>query len=123
MASLVFHTAPDVYSNEDESPKRKEKHKPKDSYNHSKALTILIEFLQPNSKTCLETAAESILKLMPESYQFPNPLGAFCILVSQLVEQIPYHHPAQAKLAWLIERLGWSASFTPWYDIKVRQSS
>lgn len=64
----------------------------------------LNEFLQPNSDVSLETAAESILKLLPEA-PYSNEVAEFGRIVIELARQIPYHHPAHVKLAALMEEV------------------
>lgn len=65
---------------------------------------ILNEFLQPNSELSLQSAADSILKLLPEA-PHSNEVAEFGRIVIELARQIPYHHPAHVKLAALMEEV------------------
>jgi hypothetical protein len=70
------------------------------------AFAILRDFPQPDSRTSLNSASTSILALLPDQDPYGMPvwrLGELCI---ELAEQIPYSHPSQLKLVWLLQQIG-----------------
>ncbi|RFU27689.1 hypothetical protein B7463_g8636, partial [Scytalidium lignicola] len=80
-------------------------------YTAAKVAAILQEFLQPDSKTSLEKAAESLLFLISANaseYAEVYSFGEICV---EFAEQIPYHHPSQLKLARLLKYLSRSPKF------------
>jgi hypothetical protein len=78
---------------------------------------ILKDFLQPDSTTCLESAAKLLLKLVPALSSSKSLAG----WLSRCACVIPWHHTSHLKLAWLTERLRWSPKISPdLADIKVR---
>lgn len=82
------------------------------AFSESKVFLILRDYLQPDSKTSLESAVQSILSLIPENASMSNEVclvGEVCL---ELAEQIPYHHPSQLKLVRIVEELSRSAKFT-----------
>lgn len=70
-----------------------------------KMFPILREFLQPDTAILLETTANKILDLLSEKSPNSTDVWAFGEICLELVEQIPYHHPSQLKLAGLLEHL------------------
>jgi hypothetical protein len=71
---------------------------------------ILNDFLQPDTETSLETTVESILKIVPDA-PLSDEVAMVGDIVLELAEQIPYHHPAQMKLARVMEGLMTSPKF------------
>lgn len=90
-------------------------------YSDSKALRILDTFLQPDSTMTLETVQNLILDLLPpwENRSGTQPAISFAYVCYEVALHIPWKHPSQLKLAWLIERLGWSDRFSDLANIKV----
>ena len=80
---------------------------------------ILRGFLQPDTTTTLELTANSILDLLPENHPHSSDVLSFGELCIELVEQIPYHHPSQLKLAGLVEYLGMSTKLGQIMNLKV----
>ena len=76
----------------------------------AKLAVILRDYLQPDSKSELEIVADSILGLLPSKARYRDefPLAYLCMEIAQ---QIPYHHPAQAKLVLLLHYLAQSPKF------------
>jgi len=87
----------------------------------TKVFQILQEFLQPDTKTSLEAAAQSILALLPENAPLSNEVSGAGEVCLELVDQIPYHGPSQIKLARLVGELSRSAKLTSRPDSRVRR--
>lgn len=90
------------------------------AFSESKIFLILEDYLQPNSKTSLESAVQSILTLIPENASMSNEVYRVGQVFLELAEQIPYHHPSQIKLVRAVEELSRSAKFTNPPDDRVR---
>jgi hypothetical protein len=76
------------------------------------AFAILRDFLEPDSKTSLNSACTSILALLPDKDPDGMPvwlLGELCI---ELAEQIPYSHISQLKLVRLLQQMSSSPKVT-----------
>ena len=71
-----------------------------------KLFPILRGFFQPHTAMTLESTANSILDLLPEKAPHSTDVRSFGELCIELVEQVPYHHKSQLKLAGLLEYLG-----------------
>jgi hypothetical protein len=86
-----------------------------------RALPILDKFLQPETTLSLENAANSILDLIASSEKAGRTREAinFASLCYEVARNIPWNHPALLRLAWLVERLGWSDKFSKLGAIKV----
>jgi hypothetical protein len=97
----------------------KERTAGKDGYTDHKALGILNTFLQPTGEMCLETAANSIVDLLPAQRPWTNEALSFASLCYEVALHIPWDHPSQLKLAWLVAELGWSKKFTNFAPFKV----
>lgn len=65
---------------------------------------ILNDSLPRKSEISLESAAESILKLLPEAPN-SNEVAEFGMIVIELARQVLYRHPAHVKLAALMEEV------------------
>ena len=61
-----------------------------------KMFPILRDFLKLD-KAMMESTANSILDLLPEKSPNSTDVWTFGEICIELVEQIPYHHPAQAR--------------------------
>jgi hypothetical protein len=81
-------------------------------YSQEKVFQVLNDYLQPDTKTSLDSTVHSILALLPEKEPLSTEVWSVGEVVLQLAEQIPYHHPSQIKLARLMEELTRSPKFT-----------
>ncbi|KAF7169899.1 hypothetical protein CNMCM6106_004769 [Aspergillus hiratsukae] len=81
-------------------------------YIEDEVFQILNDYLQPDTKTHVDSAVKSILALLPENNPFSPKVWKVGEVVLQLAEQIPYHHPSQFKLARVMEELTTSPKFT-----------
>jgi hypothetical protein len=83
-----------------------------------KLAVILRDYLQPDSRSELELVADSILGLLPSKagYRDEFPLAYLC---TEIAQQIPYHHPAQAKLVILLRYLARSPKFLTETKLRV----
>ncbi|GIJ91228.1 hypothetical protein Asppvi_010193 [Aspergillus pseudoviridinutans] len=81
-------------------------------YSQEKVFQILNDYFHPDTKTPLDSAVHSILALLPEKEPLSTEVWDVGVVVLQLAEQIPYHHPSQIKLARLMEELTRSPKFT-----------
>jgi hypothetical protein len=86
-----------------------------------KTFAILRDYLQPNSAMTLSSAEKSILDLLPNDDQYATDVLTFGEVCIEVVEQIPYYHPSQIKLARLLEHLGTSTKLTAVIIAKVRE--
>ena len=84
-----------------------------------KTLHILQDFLQPSSRLTVQSAAQSILKLLPGNDPYSIEVMEFGGTCIEVAEQIPYHHPSQIKLADLIEELGDYPAFVTRFEAEV----
>ena len=71
-----------------------------------KLFPILRDYLQSNTAITLESTVNSILDLLPENSPNLTDVWSFGQICIELVEQIPYHHLSQLKLAGLLEYIG-----------------
>lgn len=90
------------------------------TFSESKVFLILQDYLQPDSKTSLESAVQSILSLIPENASLLTEVYYLGLVFLELAEQIPYDHPSQIKLARVVEELSRSAKLTEPRDWRVR---
>ena len=67
---------------------------------------LLQDYLQPDSTMTIESAADSILNILPENDSSSMEVSSFGDACLDVAEQIPYYHPGQLKLADLLEYLG-----------------
>ena len=74
----------------------------------AKCLRILEAFLQSRSMMRMDTTADQIWDLLPATLSFSNKMYRFDWLCIRAAAQIPYHHPAQLKLARLLECVWWA---------------
>ncbi|GIK03849.1 hypothetical protein Aspvir_007924 [Aspergillus viridinutans] len=81
-------------------------------YSQEKVFQILNDYLQPDTKTSLDSAVHWILALLPEKEPLSTEVWDVGEVVLQLAEQIPYHHPSQIKLARFMEELTLSPKLT-----------
>ncbi len=72
---------------------------------------ILQDFLQPSSRLTIKDTAHSILAFLPKNASGSTEVWDFGETCIEIVEQIPYYHPSQIKLAALFEELGKSSKF------------
>lgn len=84
-----------------------------------KVFKILRVFLQPNTVVTQQSAANSILDLLPDKAPESTEVWEFGELCIELAEQIPYHHPSQLKLVGLLHYLGMSTKFGSMQTYKV----
>jgi hypothetical protein len=80
-------------------------------YTEAKVASILRDFLQPDSKTTLQSAAQSLLVLIPSNASSNAEVRSFGDICVELAEQIPYDHPSQLKLVGLLQYLSTSPKF------------
>ncbi|KAK1762555.1 hypothetical protein QBC33DRAFT_461266, partial [Phialemonium atrogriseum] len=85
-------------------------------FTQHKVAAILKDFLQPDSKTSLESAAKSLLVLIPTNASEHAEVCSFGEICVELAEQIPYHHPSQLKLVQLLHYLSRSPKFMYKYE-------
>lgn len=76
------------------------------------AFTILRDFLQPDSKTSLNSASTSVLAFLPDKDPDGSSVSLFGEVCIELAEQIPYSHPSQLKLVRLLQELSTSPKVT-----------
>lgn len=88
-------------------------------FTQHKVAAILRDFLQPDSKTSLESAAKSLLLLIPTNASEHAEVCSFGEICVELAEQIPYHHPSQLKLVQLLHYLSRSPKFMYKYERPV----
>lgn len=72
---------------------------------------ILDDFVQPNTETDIYSAASSIFALLPKDAPLSTEVSNVGDIFLEVAGQVPYHHPSQAKLARLMERLMLSSKF------------
>jgi hypothetical protein len=94
---------------------------PGQTYSDLHVLHILNEFLQPNSRKPLQETVDSILALLPENAPLSNEVWSAGTVIIEIAGQIPYSHPAQLKLAILVEQLSKADKFIDKPDEKVRK--
>lgn len=82
------------------------------AYSQATIVSILNDFLQPNSKVLLNEATESILALIPANAPSSAEVFNFGATCVELAEQIPYHHPSQQKFVRLLGLISRSPKVT-----------
>lgn len=80
-------------------------------FTQPKVAAILRDFLQPDSKTSLESAVKSLLVLIPTNASGYAEVCSFGEMCVEIAEQIPYNHPSQLKLVQLLHYLSQSPKF------------
>lgn len=90
------------------------------AFSIDKVFVILRDLLQPDTTLSLESAAESVLALLPEKAPLSTEIWSFGEVCFELSEQIPYHHPSQLKLARLLEYIGRSTKVNDKMTSKVK---
>jgi hypothetical protein len=90
------------------------------AFSIDKVFVILRDLLQPDTTLSLESAAESVLALLPENAPLSTEIWSFGEVCFELSEQIPYHHPSQLKLARFLEYIGRSTKVNDKMTSKVR---
>ncbi|KAI9750028.1 MAG: hypothetical protein M4579_006634 [Chaenotheca gracillima] len=88
-----------------------EEEEPEEGSIVSKTFSIIRPFLQPGTKTTLESTARSILEILPESDSRSSDIKMFAQACIEIAEQIPYHHPSLIKLVDLLEDITPSPKF------------
>lgn len=89
-------------------------------YTDAKVAAILTDFLQPDTKTSLKTAIESLLSLIPASASQHAEVYSFGEICVEIAEQIPYHHPSQIRLVQLLHTLSQSPKFIEKFLLRVK---
>ncbi len=89
-------------------------------YTEAKVASILRDFLQPDSKISLKSAAETLLALVPPNASGNAEVFSFGEICVELAEQIPYDHSSQLKLVQLLQYLARSPKFLDKYTLPVR---
>lgn len=76
-----------------------------------KFANLLRDYVQPGDKRSVEDIANEILAILPANGQHSTEMSAFAQLCVEIAVQIPYHHPSQMKLAYLLQYLARSPKF------------
>ena len=77
----------------------------REPYSDKKVLSILQDFLQPNTTMTMQSAVNSILDILPIDELESTEVFAFAGVCLEVSGQIPYHHLAHIKLARLVEKM------------------
>ena len=71
-----------------------------------KCFPALRDYLQPDSSITLLSTSKAVLTVLPSNDPLSEQQRTFSLLCILLAEQIPWHHPAQLKLAELLRHMG-----------------
>ena len=81
---------------------------------------ILCDFLQPKTSLTIESAARSILDILPDKDPESTDVWSFGETCIEIAEQIPYYHSSHIKLAALLAHLRVSTKVNSKYTLEVR---
>ncbi|KAK1770168.1 hypothetical protein QBC33DRAFT_609500 [Phialemonium atrogriseum] len=84
---------------------------PKGTNAEIKFANLLRDYVQLGDKRSVEDIAKEILAILPANGQYSTEMSAFSQLCVEIAVQIPYHHPSQMKLAYLLQYLARSPKF------------